>query len=97
MTNDPMLHHRCRKIAQITPLPEGRDIWIGELIEPIPESPTETHCIHITTPYKEVVFGVYAGEAAILAAIAQIIHGCPVNPHWIDLAEKRYRKEAGND
>ena len=79
---------------------DGRVFWIGELLEPVEDFPHETHCIHITTPVKSVVFGVMHGDAAVMAVAAQIIHkdglksDKPINPRWIDLQEAHYRAAA---
>jgi hypothetical protein len=94
MMEDPMLNHKCKPIAIAIPVAEGRSIWVGELLEPVPDFP-ETHCIHVRTPFKDVVFGVNAADAAILAVLAQVIHGVPINPRWIDSMEKVYRSKAG--
>lgn len=95
--NDPMDNHKCRKIAESHTCAEGREFWIGELLEPIEGYP-ETHCIHITTPFKSVVFGVNAGDAAIMAVAGQIVHkenyGKPINPNWIDRQEQHFRMSA---
>lgn len=96
--NDPMLHHKCRKIADAG-CQNGREIWLGELLEPIPDHPEEKFCLHIKTPYKSVVFGLdgHGGDAGAMAVMAQIIHGSPLNPHWLDSMEKYYRKRATGD
>lgn len=91
--SDPMLEHKCRIIARISPIGEGREVLVGELLEPIPGYPTETHCIHVTTPAKQIVFGVNAGDAACLAVICQIIHGRSVNGRWLDSMEAHYRAQ----
>lgn len=93
---DPMAGHKCEMIAKSPHCGDGREFWIGKLLEPIPGYPSETHCIHITTPAKSVVFGVMAGDAAMLAVAAQILHydGSPLNPRWIDLQEDHWRADA---
>lgn len=92
--SDPMDGHKCRKIAQALPCGPGRELWVGELVEPIPGYETETHCIHVTTPAKSVVFGVNGGDAGILAVMAQIIFGQQINPRWLDIMEKSMRRKA---
>ena len=87
--------HQCKCIAKIEPIGHGRHIWIGVLQKPIEGYPSETHCLHVTTPQKSVVFGLNAGDGAVLAVIGQIIHGRPVNQHWVELTEKAYRSHGG--
>ena len=92
---DPMQNHKCTKIADLswTCSPE-RAFWIGQLDEPLPGNEQETHCIHITTPYKSVVFGVNHSDAGFMAVAAQVLQGTPVNQRWIDSMEKKARHEA---
>lgn len=85
--SDPMSNHQCEKLIDFST--DTRTIWLGKLTEPIPESPTETHCIHIVTPYKTVVLGVNVSDAGWLAVFAQMIQGKPINQHWIDLQLKK--------
>ena len=85
--------HKCKPIARMS-MDEGRDWWLGELTEPIPGWPNETHCLHIKTPLKELVLGVNMGDMMQLAVLAQIVHGCPINPHWLDNMEKWLRGRA---
>lgn len=94
-SDDPMLNHKCRKIA-VGSCSEGRECWLGELLEPIPGHEEEKFCLHITTPYKSVVFGLdgHGGDAGVMAVMAQIMHGQPFNPHWLDAMEGYYRKRA---
>lgn len=82
--------HECEKIAEAGPFENGRNLWVGRLAEKIAGYPSETHCIHITTPKKSVVFGVNAADASILGVVAQIIHGQPINHRWLDIMVKRY-------
>lgn len=93
--NDPMLNHKCRKIAEAT-MAEGREFWLGELLEPIPGYPSEKYCLHIKTHFKEVVFGLdgHSGDAGAMAVMAQIMNSQPFNPHWLEIMEKYYRKRA---
>jgi hypothetical protein len=75
----------------------GREFWIGELLEPIEGYPAETHCIHITTPAKSVVFGVNLGDATIMAIAGQLLHkemtgvDKPINQRWLGLQEEHFR------
>src|SRR5687767_9838333 len=48
--------HKCKCIARIHNMAPGRDWWLGELTEKVAEWPHETHCLHIKTPLKDVVF-----------------------------------------
>jgi hypothetical protein len=89
--------HKCKMIAELKPLAEGRKVWIGELLERDPVHSIETHCLHIITPENDVVFGVYSGDAGFLAVIAQILHGGPINPQWIDSFEAYSRHNAGRE
>lgn len=85
--------HKCKVIARLSPLAPGREVWIGELLERDPIHGVETHCLHIKTPENDVVFGVYSGDAGFLAVIAQILHGMPINPEWINTFEKYARSK----
>lgn len=91
---DPMDGHKCRKIAQALPCGPGRELWVGELLEKIPGYESETHCLHVTTPAKNVVFGINMGDAMILAVFAQIVHGMRINPEWLDGMERVMREKA---
>ena len=92
---DPMQHHKCKKIAHVTHCGEGREFWVGKLTEPIEGFPTETHCLHIETPAKSVVFGINGGDIVIMAIVAQIVHkdlyDKPINQRYINTLEKVYR------
>ena len=48
--------HKCQCIARAPAMGEGRDFWVGKLLEQVKEHPIETHCLHMITPYKEVTF-----------------------------------------
>jgi hypothetical protein len=91
---DPLEDHLCRKIAQALPCGPGRELWVGELLAKIPGYETETHCLHVTTPAKSIVFGVNGGDAGILAVLAQIIHGMPINQTWLESMERSMRHKA---
>lgn len=87
--------HKCRKIATVQKfMAEGRDWWLGELLEPMPDWPAETHCLHMTTPIKDVVFGVMAGDASLFAVLMQVLHGGPVDPLWLNRMEHWAREAA---
>jgi hypothetical protein len=81
--NDPMDGHKCKKIAEALPCGPGREVWVGELLEPIPGYPSETHCVHVTTPAKSVVFGITTGDAGIVSALMEVVYGQPINPRWL--------------
>lgn len=89
--DDPMLYHKCRCIAYPKYCDNGREIWLGELLEPIPGHPEEKFCLHIKTPYKQVVFGLNMGDVSALAVLCQIAHGMPFNQRWLDSTERIYR------
>lgn len=90
---DPMHNHKCRVVARAICLEKGRDYWIGELLEPIPGYPNETHCLHITTPARSFAMGLNLGDATALAVFAQVIHG-PMNQEWLASMERAYRIKA---
>lgn len=101
---DPMGNHKCRPVAKVTNMGPGREWWMGELLEPIPGHEEETHCLHITTPYKSVVWGVNLGDMMAYAVLAHIVHkelvkdfDGPINPNWLDAMERNYRKAAEED
>ncbi len=80
---DPMEGHKCEKISEARMGPK-REEWIGKLLEPIPDHEKETHCWHIKTPYKTVVFGIIPEDLYVAAVFAQELHGKPLNPRWLD-------------
>lgn len=90
--NDPLDNHTCRRIAEVV-TGNDRQIWVGELLEPIVGHESETHCVHITTPAKQVVFAMNHTDAGWLAVLAQLLHGKPINPNWVNRMEARYRRK----
>jgi len=88
-----LIGHKCKRIARLF-MGEEREWWLGELTEPINGFPQETHCLHIKTPLKEVVLGVNVGDMTQLAVLAQIVHGGPINQHWLENMEKAILKRA---
>lgn len=76
--------HKCEMIARYPDMLEGRDWWIGKLIEPVPDWPNETHCLHLKTPLKDVVFLCNRGDFGAFATFAQIYFGHQVNQTWLD-------------
>lgn len=89
-----MRNHKCVKIAQAKNMGDGRELWLGKLSEPIPGHPEEKWCLHITTPYKDIVFGVNMGDMMALAVFCHIVHEGPINSNWLASMERHYRKEA---
>ena len=73
--------HKCRPVARLV-MAAGRDWWLGELLEPIPGYPEETHCLHIKTPIKEVVLGVNRADMEQLGILVRVVCG-PVDPDWL--------------
>ena len=92
--HDPVLGHRCTKIAESFQPDSGREIWLGKLIEPIAGEPQETHCLHITTPYKKVVFGINSADLLVYAVFAHLVYGKPINPAWLDRMAEKYQQKA---
>ena len=90
--SDPMDGHKCKKIASAPFMAEGRDWWLGELEEPILGYPLETHCLHMITPAKSVVFGVMHGDTQALAIFAAVLQGSPINEQWQSSMMVAYRK-----
>lgn len=68
-----LIGHKCKKIAEIETKLSDRTIWLGKLTEIYKKAPKETHCIHIKTPFKEIVLGVNSSDSWWLASFAQII------------------------
>ena len=94
MKQDPMLNHKCKMIAKSPHCEGGREIWMGELLEPIEGHPEEIYCLHVKTPYKDVVFGLNMGDLSVLAIFSFIAHGMPFNANWLNSMAKRYVHEA---
>lgn len=64
--------HQCRPLARAVMM-EGRDWWIGELLETVPEWPHETHCLHMKTPLKDVSFLCNAGDFEQLLVLSNVV------------------------
>lgn len=64
--------HRCKPLARAL-MTEGRDWWIGELLEPVADWPNETHCLHMKTPLKDVSFLCNAGDFEQLLVLSNVI------------------------
>lgn len=92
--NDPMRNHKCKKIAEATNLAPGRHMWLGELLEPIPGHAEETHCLHVGTQYKSVVWGINEGDIQAYAILAYIKGGHHFNSTWIERRARAFRKNA---
>ncbi len=89
--------HECRLVARIHNMDAGRDWWLGELTEPAPGWPQETHCLHITTPLKKFVLLVNRADMQGLAVLAQIVSGQTIARSWLDRMELYYRKHPAED
>lgn len=76
--------HRCEPIARAV-MDEHRDWWIGKLIEPVPEWPKETHCLHMKTPIKSVVFLCNGGDFEQLLVMSNAVVQLK-NLDWLDAA-----------
>lgn len=72
VTNKLRPEHKCKPLARAMMM-EGRDWWIGELLEPVPEWPHETHCLHMKTPLKNVSFLCNAGDFEQLLALSNVV------------------------
>lgn len=94
--HDPMNNHKCKMIAKAPHCEDGREIWMGELLEDIEGHPEEIFCLHIKTPYKEIVLGLNMGDLASMAVFSFIGHGMPFNAHWLESMARRYVKEGAD-
>lgn len=74
--------HRCEPIASAL-MGEDRDWWVGRLLEPVAEHPQETHCLHMRTPLKDVVFLVNEADFQWLTVLARAAIG-PLNETWLE-------------
>lgn len=81
--------HHCKIIARAPMMNEGRDIWIGNLTEPVLEWPEETHCLHIKTPLKDIVLLINLGDRHNLAMLIYAVDGS-YDEGWLN----RWKKEA---
>lgn len=91
--------HKCRPVARMF-MDEGRDWWLGELTEPLPDWPRETHCLHIKTPLKEVVLGVCAADMEQLTVLCYVVRqtdsasNAHVNEQWIERMAEVLKRRA---
>lgn len=76
--------HECQCIARAPFMDDGRDWWVGKLTAPVPEWPLETHCLHLKTPLKDVVFLCNRGDFEALTLLAASFFGHAVNPSWVE-------------
>lgn len=88
--------HKCQKIAVAPPGLEGREMWLGILTEPIEGHPVETHCLHIKTPIKEVVFGLDEADFEQFAIFCQVVCGT-LNSHWLEKMAEIYKDRANKE
>ncbi len=92
---DPMLDHSCEVVATAPNRSPGRSMWLGKLTEQIPGHLEETHCLHITTPYKSVVFGIMEGDTQAWAIFATVVNGGKaINPVWLERQAKFFEMRA---
>ena len=89
---DPMDGHKCKEIARVHNMGENREMWLGKLLEPIPGEPQETHCMHIKTPYKEVVWGILAEDLASYVVFDYILRGHQINFRWLQNVAEKYQQ-----
>jgi hypothetical protein len=76
------IKHKCKLIARAC-MDKGRDWWCGELTEPIKEYTLETHCLHLKTQLKDVVFLCNKGDFQQLQLLGRSITG-KLDESWIE-------------
>jgi hypothetical protein len=74
-------NHKCRLVAKAC-MGQGREWWCGELIESIKEYPLETHCLHLKTQLKDVVFLCNKADFQQLQLLGRSITG-KLNERWV--------------
>lgn len=84
VTNKLRPGHKCKPLARAVMM-EGRDWWIGELLEAVPEWPHETHCLHMKTPLKDVSFLCNVGDFEQLMVLSNVVVELK-NPEWLRAA-----------
>ena len=84
--------HKCKIIARAC-MGEGRDFYVGELIEPVKEYPLETHCLHLKTQVKEVEFLCNKADFAQLQILGRSVTG-QLNEQWIESMLKIQKSKA---
>lgn len=75
-------NHKCERIATAPALGEGRDFWIGKLLDPLPEYPEETHCLHLKTEAKDVTFLCNMADFHQLQVLCRAVTG-EINEGWM--------------
>ena len=86
--------HKCKPLAVISNMDKGRDWWLGELTEPVPEWPQELFCLHLKTPLKDVVFLMNLADFQAIATLAQVANGNPINRTWLERMAEHYKRAA---
>ena len=79
--------HKCKRIVTAPAMGEGREWWIGGLTEKIDSYPEETHCLHMTTPAKSVVFLCNEADFRNLIIICRAVVGLP-DESWMQTMMK---------
>ncbi|MGD0340329.1 MAG: hypothetical protein ABSA76_01290 [Bacteroidales bacterium] len=74
--------HKCKLIAKAC-MGEGREWWCGELTEPVKEYPLETHCLHLKTQLKDIVFLCNRADFQQLQLLGRSVTG-KLNESWMD-------------
>ncbi|KKL09010.1 hypothetical protein LCGC14_2570130 [marine sediment metagenome] len=92
MTDTLKPDHKCEKIATAY-MTEGRDWWVGRLLETVKEHPQETHCLHMLTPLKDVVFLVNEADFQWLTVLARAAIG-PLDERWLESVTRGAIKRA---
>ena len=90
-------YHQCKKIAHVTNMGEGRSWWMGKLTEPVADWPSETHCLHLKTPLKDIVLLVNVADMMALATLAQLAHGTPISHEYLTRMGISYEKAAARE
>lgn len=72
ITNKLRPEHRCKPLARAVMM-QGRDWWIGELLEPVAAWPNETHCLHMKKPLKDVSFLCNSGDFEQLLVLSNVV------------------------
>jgi len=75
-------NHKCTPIAKAM-MGEGRDWWCGKLTEPVKEYSMETHCLHLKTQLKEVVFLCNKADFQQLQLLGRCVTG-KLNEQWVE-------------
>jgi len=73
--------HKCECLLRAC-MGEGRDWWVGVLTEKVKGYPEETHCLHLKTALKNVVFLCNKADFEQLLVLCRKVTG-EVNEAWI--------------